>query len=168
MPTYVMNRDIVIQQWGQTIANGAGHDKQVMESIKEQLEASEMPGITCRQTDVSYGGIFSKKREFLLVTHNSLKEYHLFIGARDVGAHLQVTWFMTVVPGFLKRAYSKRVFGNPQALSTQLSIFDQQDLSVWLGVADGYVKQAMRDVLQNLNVDMSGLNSSSKGFLQLW
>src|SRR6266446_3345688 len=84
----------------------------VMSTIEQMLKDANMPGITCRQTDVSAGTIFGKKRDCLLVTLNTLKEYRMFIGARDVGAHLEVSWFMTIAPGFLKRAISKRMAGS--------------------------------------------------------
>jgi hypothetical protein len=78
MATYALNRDVVIQQWGRVVEHGAGHDKRVMDTIEQMLKDANMPGITCRQTDVSSGGIFSKKRECLLVTLNTLKDYRMF------------------------------------------------------------------------------------------
>jgi hypothetical protein len=80
----------------------------------------------------------------------------MFIGARDVGAHLEVSWFMTIAPGFLKRAISKRAFGNPQTLSMQIPIFDQQDLNTWIGIAEHCVKKALESLLKELEQDTSG------------
>ena len=168
MPTYVLSRDIVIQQWGYVIEQGAGNDKMVMDSVKQMIEDANLPGVTCRQTDVSTGGIFGRKRAFLLTTLNTLKDYRMFIGARDVGAHLEASWFMTVAPGFMKRSMSKRAFGNPQALSMQIPIFDQQDLNTWIGVAEHCVEKAVKTLMEELKQDTSGLNTRSKGFLQLW
>src|SRR4051794_28109770 len=133
MPSYTLRprHDIVIQQWGQVIQHGAGHYRYILETVEEIIKASDMPGLRSRQMEVRQGGRFGRKRDLLIVAHNNLREYHIFIGARDVGIHLEVTWFLTITPGFLKGAISKRVMGSPQALSMSIPIFDRQDLNTW-------------------------------------
>jgi hypothetical protein len=93
----------------------------------------------------------------------------MFIGARDIGIHLEASWFVTVNPGFLKRAVSKRLaMGNPLALSQNINVFAQQDLRAFVSIAKGCVEQTVKLLLEQLEQDTSGLNTKSKGFLELW
>ena len=170
MPTYVLRprQDIVIQQWGQVINQGAGHYKWIIETVEQMLKEADMPGLRFRQMEVAQGGRFGRRRDLLIVAHNNLKEYHIFIGARDVGAHLEVTWFLTISPGFFKRSISKRIMGSPQGLSMQIPIFDRQELNTWVSVIEACVGGAVAKLMKELQQDTSELNSKSKGFLQLW
>jgi hypothetical protein len=170
MPTYVINpkRDIIIQKWGYVIEDGAGQGKRVMDDVEHLFAGSDIPGIRCAQIDLSTGGMFARKREFLAVALQSLKEYRMYIGAHDFGHHLEVSWFLTVSPGFMKRSLSKRALGRPEALSQIIPLFDQMDLSVWIQVSETYVGKAVEAILQALKHDTSGLNTKSKGFLSVW
>jgi hypothetical protein len=170
MPTYVINpnRDIIIQKWGYAIEDGAGQGKRVMDDVERMFGGSDIPGIRCRQIELSLGGMFARKREFLAVALQSLKEYRMYIGAHDFGRHLEVSWFLTVSPGFMKRSLSKRAYGRPEALSQLIPVFDQMDLSVWINISETYVGKAVEAVLQELKQDTSGLNTKSKGFLDAW
>jgi hypothetical protein len=40
------------------------------------------------------------------VSNDSLREFLLYIGARDYGIHLDVSWYLTVQPSGFKRAFS--------------------------------------------------------------
>jgi hypothetical protein len=93
-----------------------------MDKTEEFLREAKLPNVFGRREPVS-AGLFSEKRDFLILTHGGLKEYAMFVGARDYGRDLDVSWFMTVNPGFLKRAISKRLaMGDPNALSPPLGL----------------------------------------------
>ena len=138
-----------------------------MDIVESNLKDARMPGFFAQKRDVS-SGLFSTKRNFLVVGHNNLKDYHMYIGARDFGAHLDVSWYVTIEPGFLKRSVSKYTMGNPQALSMQVDFFSQQDLSAFVGVAHHCVTDAVKMLMEELKQDPTGLNTKSKGFLELW
>ena len=92
----------------------------------------------------------------------------MFLGAREYGGNLDVSWFLTVNPGGLKSVLSKRATGNPNAFSMQLDIFTQQDLRAWTTIAHHCVKRAIEVVCEDLKQTPAGLNTSSKGFLAVW
>ena len=170
MPSYILrpNKNIVIQQWGHMIDRGAGYPHYILETVEQLLTEADMPGLRYRQMEVSQGGRFGRKRDLLIVAHNNLRKYHIFIGARDVGIHLEVSWFMTISPGLLSGAISKRLMGSPQALSMRIPIFDQQDLNAWITVVEQCVGAAVTSLMNELKQETTGLNTKSKGFLQLW
>ena len=69
----------------------------------------------------------------------------------------------------MKRALSKYTTGNPQALSMQVDFFSQQDfLSAYTSYAHHCVTDAVRELMKELEQDPTGLNTKSKGFLELW
>jgi hypothetical protein len=106
--------------------------------------------------------------KFLVVNHGSIRDYHLYIGARDFGTNLDVSWYLTIQPGGLKRMMSKYMTGNPQALSMQVDFFSQQDLNACVGFAHYCVTATVKQLLKELEQDPTGLNTKSKGFLELW
>ena len=162
-----IRRNSVIEQWGTIIGQGAGQEKRIMDDLFTFLKEANMPHVKIFRDDCSTG-MFSAKRDFLILDHNILREYRMFLGARDYGANLDVSWFLTVNPSGLKRAYSKRTTGNPLAFSMQVDIFTQQDLRSWTTIAHHCVKRAIEVVSEELQQVPAGMNTGSKGFLNVW
>jgi hypothetical protein len=110
-----------------------------------------------------------EKRQFLVVRHNSLRDYRMFINIRSFGAHLDASWYVTIEPRFLKRTLSKYTQGNANALSQNIDIFSQQDLSAYVGITSSCVMRALEMLLEELKLDPTRLhNTQSKGFLSVW
>jgi hypothetical protein len=102
------------------------------------------------------------------VNHQALRDYHLFIIARNFGKDLDVSWFLTVAPSFLKRTVSKYAMGNPNAISMSLDVFDQQELSAFSTVTHHCLLKSVKALMEELEQDFSTLNTKSKGFLEVW
>src|SRR5262245_39473731 len=162
-----IRHDSVADSWNTLVHNGAGHDKWLLDTVEGMIREAQMPGVTTGQTDIS-GGMFSERRKFLVVNYARLRDYRLYISARDFGTNLDVSWYLTIQPGGLKRMVSKYMTGNPQALSMQVDFFSQQDLSACIGFAHHCVTDAVKQLLTQLEQDPTGLNTKSKGFLSLW
>ena len=98
-----------------------------------------------------------------MVSYSTLREYRMFIGARDIGTHLEVSWFLTLNPGFLKRTISKNVaFGNPLALSQNISVFAQQDLAAFVSIASDCVYETVKLLMEELQQDTTGDRAYAK------
>src|SRR6266705_4231765 len=123
-----LKNESVTSSWNSLVIQGAGKDKWVMDTVEQMIKEAHMPGVTTGQQEVS-SGLFGAKRKFLVVNHTSLRDYRMYIGARDFGTNLDVPWYVTIQPSALKRAVSKYTTGHPQALSMQVDFFSQQDLS---------------------------------------
>ena len=162
-----LKNEAVLEQWGELISQGAGKGKWILDTVESMIDEANMPGVVTKQQAVS-SGMFSAKRDFLVVAHTNLRDYRMYIGARDYGVHLDVAWYLTAEPRFFKRAVSKYALGNPQALSQQIDFFSQQDLRAFVGVAHQYVKDTVETVMNELGQDPTGINTKSKGFLELW
>jgi hypothetical protein len=157
----------VLQSWNRLVENGAGHGKEILDAVEEKIRASKMPDILWNQREAS-SGFMGAKRWFLVIGHRNLNDYRMYIGARDFGLHLDVSWYLTVQPSTLKRAFSKYTMGNPNAISMQMDFFRQQDLSACVGYAHKCVMEEVEKLLQQLGQDPRTLNTKSKGFLELW
>lgn len=162
-----LKHESVASSWNALVIQGAGKDKWVMDKVEGMIKEAHMPGITTGQEVVS-SGLFGAKRKFVVVNHNNLRDYKLYIGARDFGTNLDVSWYLTIQPSALKRAVSKYATGNPQALSMQVDFFSQQDLSAYTSYAHHCVTETVKELLKELEQDPTGLNTKSKGFLELW
>ena len=92
----------------------------------------------------------------------------MYVHARDVGAHLDCGWFLTIEPGFLKTMFSKKMTGNPLALSQSLGVFSQQDLSAWTHIVHRTFLRIVKELMGDLDQDVAGMNTTSKGFLSVW
>ncbi len=105
-----------------------------------------------------------------MVTNDWLKDHRMYLGARDYGKHLDVSWFLTVEPGFFKSAFSVMLaHGNYQALSFNLDVFKSQDLRAYVtSVHRLCVRRAVEQIAKELGQDTSGFDWKSKGFLQVW
>ncbi len=163
----------LLDQWGVVMENGAGKQDEAFAYVTQRLHGSELPGVAWRKVEVQPGmfkGLFGKRRDYLMVTCEALKDYRMYFGARDYGKHLDVSWFLTVEPGFFKSAFSAMLaHGNINALSFNLDIFDNQDLKAYVtSVHRCCVRQAVEQLGKELQQDTSQFDWKSRGFLQVW
>jgi len=162
----------ILDTWGLVIEGAAGRSGGLVESVQSLLQYSGLPGIAWQRVDAQPGmikGFFGKKREYLMITNESLNDYRMYLGSRDYGKHLDVSWFLTVEPGFFKSAFSALLaHGNINALSYNLDVFDMQDLRAYItAVHHCCVVRATQQVCKEVGQDAAKLNWQSKGFLQV-
>jgi hypothetical protein len=162
-----LKNESVVDKWNTVIVNGAGKAAWFMEQVNTKVGNAQMPGVRAKEQDIS-SGLFGAKRKFLLVVHDSLPDFLLYVGARDIGIHLDVSWYLTVQPRGLKRAFSKYSMGNPIAMSMQLDFFRQQDAQAYVTVVHHCVTDTVKELLEDLDQSSATLNTQSKGFLAVW
>jgi len=164
----------LLDTWGVVVEQAAGNQEALLRAINQLLEYSELPGIQWQAVEVKPGmikGLFGKKRDYLMVTNRALKDYRMYVGAREYGKHLDVSWFLTVEPGFFKRTFSKALTKgvSTNALSFLLDIFDRQDLRAYVTtVHHCCVRKAVEQLVSELGQDASKFDWKSKGFLEVW
>jgi hypothetical protein len=162
-----LNREKVVDSWNALVINGAGKDKWMIDQLEETLKVTDIPGVQYRREEIT-ASFMGEKREFIILSHYGLKDYTMYINIRPYAGHLDVSWYLTLEPGFLKRTVSKYTQGNPQALSMNIDLFSQQDLSAYVGVVHNLVKTLTKTVMEDLKQDTGGLSTKSKGFLSVW
>jgi hypothetical protein len=162
-----LKHEAVVESWNMLVINGEGKSTWFMKQVQQKLKDSKMPGVHFEWREVS-SGLFGAKRDFIVLTHSSLRDYVMYIAARNFGSNLDISWYLTIQPRFLKRTISKYTTGNPQALSWQIDFFTRQDLDAIVTGAHACVKETYKELMEELKQDPTGLNTRSKGFLSVW
>jgi hypothetical protein len=149
------------------VEQAAGKGEHIYTVLDTELTKANIPQVTWTRGDVNIG-MMTRNREFLIIKNGGLREYTMYVYARDVGAHLDTGWFLTIEPGFLKSVFSKKMTGNPIALSQSLGVFSQQDLSAWTHIVHRTFLRIVKELMGDLDQDIAGMNTTSKGFLSVW
>jgi hypothetical protein len=165
----ILKGESVVDQWNMLIEQAAGKGKELLDATERFIKEARMPNTACFQDYVSTS-FFGYKREFLMFYNLMHQDYKMYISARNIGTHLDVSWFATIEPRLLKRTLSKYMMGDPQALSQQVDMFDQQDLRACFTVAHHCLQQAIDVLLEELKQQPLGVRGApqSKGFLSVW
>lgn len=161
----------VIDKWLTLVSSAAGKSDVVFDRVRGHLDAVEAPSVSYHTETVKPGlfqGLMGKKRDFLAVKNQFLSDHKMYIGARDYGTHLSVCWFLTCEPGYFKKKLSTHLTGSDKALSFALDLFDQEELNAYATAVHSCVKQAVKELMEELGQDFSKVNTKSKGFLEVW
>jgi hypothetical protein len=67
-----------------------------------------------------------------------------------------------------KKAISRYAAGNANSFSMNLDVFDQQDLSAWTYVIHRAFLRTVKELMEELQLDITGMNTRSKGYLSVW
>jgi len=161
-----IRHEAVIQSWTQMIPDAAGRGKSLLDTIENRIKEMKIPNVTTAIQDIS-GGMFGSRRPFLCVNHAHYSDYRVYICAREYGTNLDVGWYMTCQPRFLKRTLSKYATGDPKQLSMQVDFFSQQDINAFITVINHIVETESRALFDELQLAPSA-RMGSKGFLELW
>jgi len=126
----------IIDRWSMIVESGQGQAEKIYQDTENNIKESKAPGIRIERTKVRPGwlkGLLGKEREYMMVTNEALRDYRMFIGARDFGDNLDISWFITCEPGFFKKRLSNILTSgaSDKALSLNLDIFQQQDLNAY-------------------------------------
>jgi hypothetical protein len=162
-----IRKDKIMDKWLTIVDNGAGSRERIYTATETYLGQAQLPGVGWKRDNVSTG-MFGANREFLCVSNQGLREYGMFLCARDYGQHLDCAWFLTCQPGLFKKAISRYAAGNANALSMNLDVFAQQDLSAWISVVHHAFLRSIKELMEELQQDISGMNTTSKGYLSVW
>lgn len=165
-----LKEESILNEWTMMVDHGSGSAGAVIDGIKARLQEAQVPGnCNWKIEEVKSSGFFAKvRREFLIVTLDEFSDYHMYIGIRDYGVHLDCCRFLTVEPGFLKKWASEKLTGYADALSAPKNILIHQDLRAWTTVVHHAVVGSVEELMTKLGQDTTRLNRGSKGFLEIW
>lgn len=160
----------IIDRWSIIIGNGQGRAEQVYQDTEQLIRDSKAPGMSIEQVKVRPSwlkGLLGNERSYMMVTCQALKDYRMFMGARDYGDNLDVQWYMTCEPGFFKKRLSSVLTSgaSDKALSLNLDLFKQQDLNAYATVVHHCLIEAVEKVMSGLGQDSSKIDRKSRGFL---
>jgi hypothetical protein len=157
-----IRQDRILDTWMRIVLNGGGQGERVYRMTEEYLDEAKFPGLVHRREDVN-SGFMTRGRDFLVVRNTILNEYIMFLSARDVGTHLDCSWYLTCRPGLFRKAVAKYAGGG-----INLSVFAQQDLSAWTSIVHNAFLRSVKEIMEELKQDITGMQTRSKGYLSVW
>jgi hypothetical protein len=157
-----------LDNWSILIEGAQGRANEIFEAVKKDLEESEVPGISCEMVKVPGGRVSFFKaglEDYLMVTNERLKDFRMYVGARDYGRDLNVSWYLTCEPGPLKRLFSELLTKSSFALSFYMDVVQFEELTAYVTKVHHSVLKVVASLMQKLGQDASKIERKSRGFL---
>jgi hypothetical protein len=157
-----------LDNWSILIEGAQGRANEIFEAVKKDLEESEVPGISCEMVKVPGGRVSFFKaglEDYLMIANERLKDFHMYVGARDYGKDLNVSWYLTCEPGPLKQLLSTLLDKNPLTFSFSMDVVQLEELTAYVTKVHHSVLKAVASLMQKLGQDTSKIERKSRGFL---
>ena len=141
------------------IMNAGGREEKFLAEIEQAIQGENIHGIKCERKEVGVGmesGV-RKMHDGLAVifigniSEGPLKGYEIFIGAHPYGKHLAVSWYFTRTP----------------KAESDLTVFDLEELSAYASIIHHDVLDAVKKVMNELSQNFAGIDTKSKGILNI-
>lgn len=161
-----LKKEVIVDNWSMIVKDAQGRAEEVFKDTEDYILKSEAPGVKYERVKVNPGflaGVFGNERTFIKVVNKNLKPYEMYVGARDYGKNLDLSWYLTFQPGFITRILtallsilSKRTF------VPSLNLFQQQDLTAYATVVHHCFLDAIEKITKGTGQD---IDRKSRGFL---
>ena len=187
----IVRKEEVIDSWSVLIAGGQGKAQEIFGNTDNFIAQTKVPNVKKERKKLAPGiirGLFGTKRDFLVVRETGnprLKPYQMFIGARDYGNNLDISWYLTHRPGFWQKVMVFLLFipvlnffvlpfaliGGLASMAKEkrggldLDLFDEQDLRAYVTNAHHCLLEAVEKLMVDLHQDPSKIDRKSRGFL---
>jgi hypothetical protein len=159
MATAVQNKNVV-SSWGKLLYGAAGEADKFFDLVVKNLEGAAVSGISWGFDEIGakkkmFGGAKGEIRKSLTINSEKTSLTHR-VGAEDFGNCLSISRYLT----------ARDIKYLPD--TDFMDIFQVEELVVYNTVAQNAVVDAVRDLMNELGQDSSALDTSSKGFLDVW
>ena len=168
----------VLDEWTALVTNAASKSDQTMEKLARAIHAQKIPNITISKKEIRLG---RDPRPFLVVEHSFLKGYYMYVAALAYGEErLNVVWYLVLdTPEIAAARRNARLgVGDPMAWMNRfsrggynrvlnMSILDKLELSNYVSLVHQIVVDEVKTLMDELNLDFSKVNTTTKGFLNL-
>jgi hypothetical protein len=187
----IVKKEEVIDSWSVLIGASQGKAEEIFGNTDSFITQTKVPNVKKERKKLAPGvikGLFGAKRDFLMVTETGnrrLKPYQMFIGARDYGNNLDVSWYLTyrtsfrqkllafflLIPGLNLLILPFALIGRFTRMAKEkrggldLDLFDEQDLRAYVTNAHHCLLEAVNKLMLDLNQDPSKIDRKSRGFL---
>ena len=154
----------ILDSWSVLIEKACGERERIYNAVRKFIEESNIPEISI-ETVMLTDQYKIREEKYLMISNKKLKDFRMYIGARDYGADLNVSWYLTCEPGFFKSLFSEILKESPYALSFMLNIFEQEELIAYVTKVHHCLLKAVENLMINLGQDFSKVERKSRGFL---
>ena len=168
-----------IDEWVALINGAASKCDKTMEKLARAIQAEKIPNISISKKEIKLG---RDPRPFLVIEHNFLKGYYMYVAALAYGEdRLNVVWYLVLDTPEISAARKKARRGGIEVPTTwmnniftggfnrvmNMSILDKLELTNYVTLVHGVVVDTTRELMKEQNLDFSKINTQTKGFLKL-
>ena len=163
----------ITERWFASIGGASGESEKVLRTFMSGVQAAGIPEIEAGRQSVSVGlgsklkGIFgggaSQDRIMIVITNKSLPGWLIYAGARDYGKHLLVSWYLVVDEK--ETSHLARTIGTVTNMG--LDIFKTEELSAFVSIVHESLKEAVKQLMSEKNLDCTKVDTHTKGFLNI-
>ena len=168
----------IIDRWFAEIAGANGKSEELLRDFNRRVETAAIPGISLSWEDLhpsrSFGGMMkkvfqgqTKPRKFVIVQNENLEGYIAYVGSKDYGNQLLVSWYLVADKGKVSTASKmvERSTGIVKAMD--LDLFDIEEMMAYGTLVHEALKGAVEDLMKNLNLDFTKVDTHTRGFLNI-
>jgi hypothetical protein len=185
---YRISEDKVADEWTALLEKGADKADAVMDKIARAIRDANVSGVSVSKKTVAFG---RDTRPFVVVEHDKLTDYCMYIGALPSGNRLNVVWYLTFYSPAVElakrderasrgMASAMRTFGGelgramapedkgPSHFVPVISMLDKLELTNYVSLVHNIVVEETKAMMDELQLDASRLKTgTAKGFLTL-
>lgn len=185
---YRITEDKIADQWTALLDKGADEADKVMEKIARAVRDANISGATVSKKVVAFD---RDQLPFVVVEHEKLPDYCMYVGALPSGNRLNVLWYLTFDSADVKIAerqerMAQRMTGAVRALGGDLgkavvpeagapshfvpniSMRDKVELSNFVSLVHNIVMDETKKMMDDLQLDTSRLSTGTdRGFVKL-
>ena len=161
------------ERWFAAIGGANGESEKVLRAFMSGVQAAGIPEIETGSQRVSvglgsklkgmFGGGASQDRNMIVIMNKSLPGWLIYAGARDYGKQLLVSWYL--VTDEKKTSRFARTIGT--MASMELDIFKTEELSAFVTTVHQSLKDAVKQVMTEMNLDFTKVDTHTRGFLNI-
>jgi hypothetical protein len=183
----------ILERWSYLIEGAEGRGEEIYKKTEENINRVQPPQVELKREKVAAERILvsflgGPERELLLVKNKRLKGYEVYIGAKDYGKQLMVSWYLVSKQGglekireamggnilisiflifiFIPLAAIQR-FVKKSVSHATMGLFDYEELSAYTTTVHHSVLSSVGDLMTSLKQDPSKIDRKSKGFLNI-
>ncbi len=92
----LLKEENVQERWSELIEGAQGNEKMIFDEIRANVEDVQPPSVKLEEEKVD--STLSGSRNMLVAKNDYLLGYKLYIGAKDYGKQLMVSWYLVLEP----------------------------------------------------------------------
>ena len=183
-----LKEENIMDRWSTLIIGAQGSGQRIFNEVKKGIEELEPSNIHIAEQNITMGGaIHKRKRVYLMVKHQRIKGFYMYIGAMDYGKQLFVSWYLVQEPTGLMKfikmitahwatalVFSPLVFFSRavEKLKREISpidldIFDSEELTSYVTTGHHAVLDSVEKIMGDFDQDFTKVDTRSRGFLNI-
>lgn len=185
--TKKIKREKIVEQWSVLIVGANGEGERVITDTIRAIEKLEVPNIHVSRQERKPGpGFIKTRREFLIAEHKLFDTHDMYIGARDYGKQLFVSWYLIEEPMAFWRMFRRnpigtlvrwpfiilmRLFliwqGNTGKFFSSLNLFDTEELTAYVTTVHHALLDSVKAMMEDQKLDFTKIENRTRGFLNI-